>query len=88
MEETFRKDKPLRVLRAHKKDSKYAPKVGIRYDGLYKITDSEILDPINVMKRFTLKRIPRQDLIRYKGVEARPTQQEIVEMQKIRKYLS
>ncbi|KAG9231896.1 PUA-like domain-containing protein [Amylocarpus encephaloides] len=88
LDETMRSGEPLRVLRAAKKDSKYAPEKGIRYDGLYEVKDSEILDSENVMVRFTLKRLEGQDPIRYRGDAARPTQQEKREWMNIRNLVS
>lgn len=66
------------------KKSKYAPVEGIRYDGLYEITAEEVLDEKTGMYRFTLIRLPGQYPIRYQGVEARPTQQELAERTRIR----
>ena len=88
LQDAFVKKQPLRVLRAKNPKSKYAPKEGIRYDGLYEITGKEILDPKAAMFRFSLRRIEGQDPIRYKGVEVRPTDQELKEIMKIREYLS
>jgi hypothetical protein len=75
------------VLRSANKASKYAPKEGVRYDGLYEITDKEILEPKTAMMRFSLRRIRGQDPIRYQGVEMRPTNQELKERMNIRKDL-
>jgi hypothetical protein len=75
--DSYLKNQPLRVLRAVNPKSKYAPKEGIRYDGLYEITDKEILDPKTAMFRFSLRRIKGQDPIRYRGAEIRPTDQEL-----------
>lgn len=41
MRRTHKFGKPLRVLRSAGLDSKWAPSVGLRYDGLYMITDVE-----------------------------------------------
>jgi hypothetical protein len=87
MLDSWTKNQPVRVLRAVNKQSKYAPKEGIRYDGLYQISDREILDPKTAMFRFSLKRIKGQDPIRYKGAEIRPTDQELRERMRIRKLL-
>lgn len=87
MLDSWIKNQPIRVLRAANRSSKYAPKEGIRYDGLYEITDKEILDPKTAMFRFSLKRVKGQDPIRYKGVEIRPTDQELKERMTIRKLL-
>jgi hypothetical protein len=88
LQDAYIQKQPLRVLRAKNPKSKYAPKEGIRYDGLYEITDKEILDPKTAMFRFSLRRINGQDPIRYKGVEVRPTDQELKEIMKIREYLA
>lgn len=73
---------PIRVLRAAKKKSFYAPDEGIRYDGLYNIVSEELLKPETALYRFKLVRVPGQEPIRYKGPEKRPTQQQIVEKQR------
>lgn len=85
--ETLKLKHPVRVLRAENKASKYAPSRGIRYDGLYDVVESELLDESTAMYRFSLRRQKNQDPIRYEGVEARPSLQEIQEMQKLREYL-
>lgn len=87
LQETYRKGEPVRVLRAQNKSSRYAPKDGIRYDGLYKITDYEIRDAKEAKIRFTLKRVEGQDPIRFQGVEKRPSPQELAERVKIRAFL-
>jgi hypothetical protein len=88
LQTSYQNGQPLRVLRAVNKQSKYAPKEGIRYDGLYEIVDKEILDPKTAMFRFSLKRIKGQDPMRYKGVEIRPSDQELKERMKIRELLA
>jgi hypothetical protein len=87
LQDTQRNREVLRVLRAPKKGSTYAPNSGIRYDGLYKIVGSQTLDSVKVMVRFTLTRVEGQDPIRYEGVQSRPTAKEESEMSKIRKWL-
>ncbi|KAL9595572.1 MAG: hypothetical protein Q9219_006368 [cf. Caloplaca sp. 3 TL-2023] len=80
MLESYQLKNPVRVLRSSglaNKHSKYRPIKGIRYDGIYDVTDHELLDPGTAMYRFTLKRCPNQDPIRYQGVEARPTEVEL-----------
>lgn len=78
--------RPVRLLRSHKVQSRYAPKMGLRYDGLYDVVDYERLDAIMSVRqryRFKLVRQPRQDPIRGgHGPEARPTQQEMEAHQK------
>ncbi len=73
----------VRVLRAVNKKSKFAPKKGLRYDGLYKVTGKENLDVATGMMRFTLTRNPGQDPIRYKGSEIRPHAKELDELEAI-----
>ncbi|TAQ86390.1 hypothetical protein B7494_g5292 [Chlorociboria aeruginascens] len=83
-----KKKQPVRVLRAVNKKSIYAPKEGIRYDGLYEIVSKEILNPKTAMFRFSFQRLSNQDPIRYKGEERRPTNQELKERMKIRELLA
>jgi hypothetical protein len=78
----------IRVLRGENKNSIYAPEEGIRYDGLYEITAQTLLEEKTALYRFTLIRQPNQDPIRYKGIEARPTNQELAERAKIRELIS
>jgi hypothetical protein len=54
---------------------------------MYEIVDKEILNPATAMSRFSLRRLPGQDPIRWQGVAARPTDQELVERMSIRKEL-
>lgn len=82
------KNNPIRVFRSEKKDSRYAPKKGIRYDGLYVITDREVLNEATGMYRFRLERCPGQDPLRYKGVEARPNGYDLAEAASIKELLA
>jgi hypothetical protein len=66
-----------------KSKSQFAPKEGIRFDGIYKIVRKEILDEDTAMYRFKLHREAGQDPIRYQGAEARPTSQELLQLKKI-----
>jgi hypothetical protein len=88
MLKSYKKGKAVRVLRAINKNSPYAPKVGIRYDGMYKVAGKELLNEKTAMYRFSLERQQGQDPIRYRGVEARPTQQELEEYTRIQKLLA
>jgi len=88
LDESYRKKKQIRVIRAVKKGSKYAPKEGFRYDGLYEITEKEILDSVKAMSRFSMKRVKGQDPIRFQGPEMRPTGIELTESKKIEKLLA
>jgi len=54
--------KPVRVIRGCKLGTKYAPREGYRYDGLYKVTDARTgksKDGLDVCL-FTLERLPGQ----------------------------
>ncbi|KAH0536495.1 hypothetical protein FGG08_006620 [Glutinoglossum americanum] len=89
--ETYRSYKsgdphPVRVIRTAKlpKSNGYRPTKGLRYDGLYDVISYEILHTETAMHRFELRRRPGQDPMRYTGVEARPTDEEIAEFAKIR----
>ena len=73
---------PVRVLRSKSK-SQFAPKEGIRFDGMYKVIGKELLEKDTAMYRFELHREANQDPIRYKGAEARPTSQELRQLKKI-----
>ncbi|KFY17460.1 hypothetical protein V492_00654 [Pseudogymnoascus sp. VKM F-4246] len=85
--ESYKSKQPLRVLRAENKNSKFAPKRGIRYDGLYTVVEYTILDAATAMYRFSLRRCKDQDPIRYRGPEARPTAQELQQYALIRESL-
>lgn len=77
---------PIRVLRSAAltgKHSKFRPAKGLRYDGLYEITEYELLDQGTSMYRFSLERCPGQDPIRYQGVGIRPTEEELSQYTKI-----
>lgn len=71
-------DIPVRFIRSSKANSKYAPELGFRYDGLYKVRSHEIVDEAKQTHLFRLERIPGQGPIRGgNGPESRPTPQEI-----------
>ncbi|KAI0999331.1 hypothetical protein K3495_g8866 [Podosphaera aphanis] len=84
--------RPIRVLRgapktaAKKKQNKYLPKRGIRYDGLYQIKDMEILNAETAYMRFSLHRLPGQDRVRWEGELARPTPQQLRELMLLQLY--
>ncbi len=80
---------PVRVLRsaALPATNPYRPLRGLRYDGLYDVISYEILDEATAMHRFLLQRRAGQDPIRYTGVEARPTVEEVTQYTKIRSLL-
>ena len=77
---------PVRVIRSWnlRKDNPYRPQRGFRYDGLYDVQRSKVLDGSKAIHAFYLVRRDRQDPIRYQGAEARPTAQEIREYDKLR----
>lgn len=78
--------KPIRLIRSHNADSKFKPKYGFRYDGLYNVAEVERIDPEDSVRqrhRFKLERVAGQDPIRGGDVpEARPTEQERGEYEK------
>lgn len=76
---SMKKQTPIRLLRSHKGKSQYAPSVGIRYDGLYKVTEHEILDVAYAMYRFTLVREDGQPAVRWEGLGVRPNEVEVGE---------
>ncbi|KAF9645901.1 hypothetical protein BDM02DRAFT_3119510 [Thelephora ganbajun] len=39
---SYERGRPVRVIRGHGLDSKYAPETGYRYDGIYKVTRVKI----------------------------------------------
>ncbi|KAL8738506.1 MAG: hypothetical protein Q9181_000717 [Wetmoreana brouardii] len=82
MLESKRLGNEVRVLRSSsmsKKKSRYRPKEGLRYDGVYTVMAQELLHEDTAMYRFTLHRCPGQTPIRWQGVEARPTAQDLLQ---------
>lgn len=77
---------PVRVIRSWnlRKENPYRPQRGFRYDGLYDVQRSKVLDGSKAIHAFYLVRRDRQDPIRYQGAEVRPTAQEIREYDKLR----
>jgi hypothetical protein len=63
----------IRVFRSSKAPSVYAPAEGIRYDGLYSVSASEIIDNKHAMMRFKLVRCDDQPEVRWRGDGIRPT---------------
>lgn len=75
---------PIRVLRSGNGSVKkgeppnpYRPRVDIRYDGLYKITDHEVHDAQQHVFKYQFVREPHQSPIRYQGETVRPSKEEI-----------
>lgn len=87
MLESYKNGNPIRVLRGKNPKSEYAPREGIRYDGLYQVTGQRVLEAKTAMYRFTLTRVEGQDPIRCQGVETRPTPRELAERAKLRDIL-
>lgn len=76
--ENIQSKQPVRVIRSFKGHNKiYSPVEGLRFDGLYDVVDSEVLDIAKKRYRFRLVRQAGQDPIRYEGAAARPTTQEL-----------
>jgi hypothetical protein len=77
----------IRVIRSHQLPlyNKFRPKVGFRYDGLYKIMSFEVLDKEKAIHRFELWRCPGQEPIRCgDNASRRPTKYEEIEFVKVR----
>lgn len=76
--ESVRRQSPVRLIRSSAANtSTYLPKKGLRYDGLYDVTQHVLLDADTAMYRFTLVRQQGQGAIRYIGEDARPNAQEL-----------
>ena len=76
--ESARRQSPVRVIRSSAiKSTTYLPRKGLRYDGLYDVTQHALLDVDTAMYRFTLVRQRGQGAIRYTGEGARPNVQEL-----------
>lgn len=82
---------PVRVIRSFNgKNALYRPRQGYRYDGLYDVVGKQILDIGKHHYRFKLVRVAGQDPVRYQGLGARPTAEELREYEasrEERKYL-
>jgi len=80
MLENVENGKHVRLIRSHNLKSPFAPEIGFRYDGLYKVVSSQNLDGSNSSRqrhRFKLERLPGQAPMRGSGPEKRPTEQEM-----------
>ena len=89
MLKSYETQQPVRVLRSASLPAinTYRPARGLRYDGLYRITDHEVLDVKTWMYRFALSRLEGQDPIRYSGEGMIPSNAQILELDKIRKQI-
>lgn len=80
-------DNVIRVIRSHQLPvhNVYRPKIGLRYDGLYKIVAYEVIDKEKQSHRFELWRCPGQEPIRCgENASRRPTKYEESEFEKVR----
>jgi hypothetical protein len=82
MIDALKNKKVIRVIRSNRESKKarttlYPPTTGCRYDGLYTVVGSRMIDPAFQHIRFHLKRVPGQDPIRFGGPQERPSQFEI-----------
>ena len=80
LNESVKSGTSVRVLRSWQLpvSNKYRPVKGLRYDGLYDLVGApKILDKNTAMHLFTLHRRAGQDPIRYRGTEARPTEEQL-----------
>lgn len=86
MHDNVRNKKPVRVIRSSKLGNKsdYTPQFGLRFDGVYDVLESRLLDASTHHYRFRLQRQPGQDPIRHEGLGARPTVQDIQKFQEHR----
>ncbi|KAL1794914.1 hypothetical protein ACET3X_006730 [Alternaria dauci] len=76
----------IRVIRSAQlnKKNKYRPELGLRYDGLYRITGHTKIDQETAMYKFRLERCEGQDPIRYEGKAKRPSIYEIKEYERLK----
>jgi hypothetical protein len=79
---------PVRVIRSwnlNKKSNPYRPQRGFRYDGLYIIDGSTLVDSSKAIYKFHLTRLRDQDPIRYQENAARrPTRYEVEKYDELR----
>ncbi|KAI9712237.1 MAG: hypothetical protein M1828_001715 [Chrysothrix sp. TS-e1954] len=81
---------PVRVLRSHNlpKENPYRPAAGFRYDGTYRVVESELLSKEKAHHRFLLVREDGQDAIRHVGSNKRPTDADVAAYNKHRALIS
>jgi hypothetical protein len=70
---------PVRVMRSANlpNTNRFRPAKGFRFDGLYEVLSSRIVNSNMQHQLFHMRRLPDQAPIRYTGVEARPSKQEM-----------
>ncbi|KAK4622457.1 E3 ubiquitin-protein ligase ORTHRUS 1 [Fulvia fulva] len=81
-------EQPVRVLRSHSGQSRYAPSKGLRYDGLYRVT--AVRNPTNIhgglYEQFKLERISQEEddlQIPLERCKARPNGQDLSDYDRI-----
>jgi len=85
----YDKKSEIRVLRSSGIDppSQYRPSVGLRYDGLYKITSYNLMEEKYSHYRFNLKRIGGQLPIRHQDPYTRPSLTEVSQFELMKQNL-
>jgi hypothetical protein len=83
MLESQKHGKLIRVIRTSNGKSPFKPQKGLRYDGLYKILSSELIEGTLANFVFHLRRQNGQTPIRYSGAAARPTEAEVYAGEKV-----
>ncbi|KAE9968218.1 hypothetical protein BLS_005965 [Venturia inaequalis] len=89
MLESLSSNLSVRVMRSSKlpAGNKYRPVKGFRYDGLYEVLSSQVIDKLKHHYLFHLRRIPGQIELRCEGEAARPTPKELQEYEnEMKKY--
>lgn len=89
MLESVSSSHPVRVMRSSSlpAGNKYKPVKGFRYDGLYEVLESKLIDKLKHHYLFHLRRIPGQINLRCEGEAARPTPRELQEYEsEMKKY--
>lgn len=85
LQRSLKTHNPVRVLRSAKKESAYAPSVGIRYDGLYVVVRQE--EGRNTKGgrfiKYLLERLPNQKPLEDVVLES-PTAQQMADFHRIR----
>jgi hypothetical protein len=83
---SFRTHRPIRVLRSSKGSPTYSPREGIRYDGLYCVTQVKTArnDKGGLYEKFKLSRQPNQASLG--SIRDKPTQQQLSDYYRIKEY--
>ncbi|MCJ1468714.1 hypothetical protein MMC07_007344 [Pseudocyphellaria aurata] len=85
LRESFEKKFAVRVFRSYRlpRANVYRPSEGVRYDGLYRLVSARRLPKMYV---FSLERMEGQWPMRWYGVEARPSREQLLDLENVRKY--